>query len=131
MSEGNEREDRLFAALAYPYWYIAFPIFLLAPRYQQRPFLRYHLYHALALGLLVFWGGVTLWTLSAIVGRFGLFGLLLYPMLKLAEWGAFGFTVYAAINAFLGKKAELPFVTEFVRPYLADKSDPPSSVVPQ
>ena len=33
-------EDRLLAALAYPFWYLAFPIFLLAPSFQQRPFLK-------------------------------------------------------------------------------------------
>lgn len=119
-------EDRLLAALSYPFWYMAFPIFLLAPRYQQRPFLRYHVYQALALGLVILWGGITLWTTAAILGKFGLFGLLLYPFLKLAEWGAFLTTFYAAIGAWLGNRTELPYITEFVRPFLHERPKGPS-----
>lgn len=111
-------EDRLLAALAYPFWYLAFPIFLLAPRFQQRPFIKYHVYQGLALGLTVLWGGITLWTTAAVLGKFGLFGLLLYPFLKLAEWAAFLTTCYAAIGAWLGNRTELPYITEFVRPFL-------------
>jgi hypothetical protein len=114
-------EDRLFAALAYVYWYVAFPIYLLSPRYQQRPFLRYHLFHALVLGLVVFWGGVALWTVSAMLGQFGLFGLLLYPVLRLSEWAALGLTAYAAFSAWMGRQVEIPYITEFVRPYLQEK----------
>lgn len=114
-------EDRLLAALSYPFWYMAFPIFLLAPRFQQRPFIKYHVYQGLALGLLILWGGVTLWTTAAVLGKFGLFGLLLYPFLKLAEWGALLVTVYAAAGAWLGNRIELPYVTEFVRPFLHDR----------
>lgn len=124
-------EDRLFAALAYPYWYVAFPVYLLAPRFQQNAFLRYHLFHALVLGLWVFWGGALLWAASAILGRLALFGLLLYPLLKLAEWLAFGVTLYGAFTAFAGKKVYLPFVTDLVRPYLKEsESTPPSGDPP-
>lgn len=115
-------EDRLFAALAYPFWYVAFPVYLLAPRYQQNPFLRYHLFHALALGLAIMWGGVSLWTFAAVLGKFGLFGILLYPFLKLAEWVAFFTTLYASLNAFLGKKAQIPYITELVRPYIQERA---------
>lgn len=111
-------EDRLLAALAYPFWYMAFPIFLLAPRFQQRAFLKYHVYQGLALGLVILWGGVTLWTTAAVLGKFGLFGLLLYPFLKLAEWAAFLATGYASVGAWLGNRTELPYITEFVRPLL-------------
>jgi hypothetical protein len=114
-------EDRLFAALAYFYWYVAFPVYLVTPRFQQRPFLRYHMFHALILGLVVFWGGVALWTVGALIGKLGAFGLLLYPILRLAEWGAVLVTGYAAVQAWLGKQAEIPFVTEFVRPFLEEK----------
>ena len=120
-NHSSQAEDRLLAALAYPFWYVAFPIYLLSPRYQQRPFMRYHLFHALFLGLGILWGGVTLWTFAAVVGKFGLFGLLLYPFLKLAEWIAFLTTVYAAGNAFLGNQAQIPYITELVRPYLREK----------
>ena len=111
-------EDRLLAALAYPYWYIAFPVYLLSNRYQSREYVRYHVFQGLLLGLVVLWGGAVLWTTAAILGKFGLFGLLLYPILKLAEWGARLTTLYAAFMALSGKKVELPYITEFVRPML-------------
>ena len=117
----TQAEDRLFAALAYPFWYVAFPVYLLSARYQQRPFLRYHLFHALFLGLAILWGGICLWTFAAVLGKFGLFGLLLYPFLKLAEWIAFFTTVFAAVNAFLGNQAQIPYITELVRPYLQER----------
>lgn len=116
------KEDRLFAALAYIYWFVAFPVYLVSPRYQGRPFLRYHLYHALGLGLVVYWGGIILWTVAAVLGKFGLFGLLLYPVLRLAEWLALGVTGYAAFSAFRGKQPQIPFLTELVRPYLEEKN---------
>ncbi len=118
MEDSVTHEDRLLAALAYPFWYVAFPLYLVANRYQGRDFVRYHLFQGLFLGLVVLWGGAVLWTTAAVLGKFGLFGLLLYPCLKLAEWVAWGATYYAAAMAFLGKKVELPFITELVRPML-------------
>lgn len=114
-------EDRLLAALAYPYWYLAFPIYLLAPRLQQRPFLKYHVFQGFCLGMAVLWGGVTLWTTAAILGKFGAFGLLLYPFIKLAEWVAFLLTWYGAVGAWFGNRIEIPYVTEFVRPFLHER----------
>lgn len=122
-------EDRLFAALAYPYWYVAFPVYLLSNRYQNRPFLRYHLFHALFLGLAILWGGVLLWTTAAVVGKFGAFGILLYPFLKLAEWVAFLTTVYATLMAFAGQRVTLPLITDLARPYLVEKGSQSSSDV--
>jgi len=122
-------EDRLFAALAYPYWYVAFPVYLLSNRYQERPFLRYHLFHALFLGLAILWGGVLMWTTAAVLGKFGAFGILLYPFLKLAEWVAFLTTLYAAGNAFAGRRASIPYITDMVRPYLVEKGSKDSSDV--
>lgn len=121
MSKPDQAEDRLFAALAYPYWFVAFPVFMLGQGYRQRRFLRYHMFHGLALGLLIFWGGLVSWTLAAAIGKFApIFSLLFYPLIKIAEWLAFGMTVWGAGNAFVGREVELPFITEFVRPYLAD-----------
>lgn len=123
MESGRENpsaEDRFLAALAYVYWYVAFPVYLAVPRYQRNSFLKYHMYHALVLGLGVLWGGVALWTISAVLGRAGLFGLLLYPVLRAAEWLALGVTVYAALQAWFGKRVQLPYVTEFVRPMLQE-----------
>lgn len=111
-------EDRLFAALAYVYWYVAFPVYLLSPRYQNRPFLRYHLFHALALGLVTFWGGAALWAVAGVLGRLGIYGMLLYPIMRVCEWGVLAVTLYAAVRAWFGQRVELPFITEFVRPYL-------------
>lgn len=122
--EPPSAEDRLFSALAYPYWYVAFPVFMLSARQQKSEYLRYHMFQGLVLGLALFWGGVSLWTLGAVIGRLGLFGLLLYPILKLAEWVGFGVVVYATVSAWLGKRCQIPFVTEFVRPLLHERSTP-------
>ena len=66
--EPPSAEDRLFSALAYPYWYVAFPVYMLSARQQKSEYLRYHMFQGLVLGLALFWGGVSLWTLGAVIG---------------------------------------------------------------
>lgn len=121
VKESISHEDRLLSALAYPFWYVVFPLFQLSPEKQKRKFLRYHCYQGLILGLALWGGGIVAWTLASILGRLIIFGLLLYPFLKLAEWVAFGTTVFAAGSAWLGNYVQIPYVTEFVRPFLEEE----------
>lgn len=113
-------EDRLFAALCYPFWFVAFPIFSISTERQAKPFVKFHAYQGLALGLLIWLGGITLWHLAAVFGRFILFGLLLYPALKLAEWVAFFTTLFSAAGAWLGYQPKIPFITDFVHSVISE-----------
>jgi uncharacterized membrane protein len=115
--EKPNSQERLFSALAYPFWYVTFPVFLLS-REKTSAYARYHVYQGLFLGLTLWIGGIALWNVSAFLGRFILLGLLLYPMLRLAEWIALGVTVYSALSAWLGSKVRLPFITKFTEPFL-------------
>ena len=124
MKEPLRREDRLLAALAYPFWYLVFVMVYLSPRQQKSRFLRYHAYQGLFLGLLIWVGGILVWTAAEIVGKvLIIFGLLLYPLLKLLHLGAIAVTAWATIQAYLGAWVEIPFVTEFARPFV-DESEP-------
>ena len=128
MSANPNHEERLFSALAYPFWYITFPVFLLSKDRQSSQFTRYHCYQGFFLGLALWLAGITLWNVSGFLGKFILFGLLLYPLLRLAEWVALGLTVYSAASAWLGRKVHLPFVSDFVAPFLASQSSEQSGV---
>ena len=121
MSEKPTSEERLFSALSYPFWYVTFPVFSLSRDRQASSYTRYHVYQGLFLGLALWLGGIALWNISAILGRFILFGLLLYPMLRLAEWVALLSTVYSAISAWLGYKVRLPFISKFTEPFLLEQ----------
>lgn len=124
MKEPLRHDDRLLAALAYPLWYVVFIVVYLSPRRQKSRFLRYHAYQGLFLGLTVWVGGILLWTAADIAGKiFILFGLLAYPLLKLLQLAAFAVTAWATLMAWLGKWLELPFITEFARPFV-DEGEP-------
>jgi uncharacterized membrane protein len=112
-NEKPSAEDRLFAGLSYPFWFVCFPIFLISEKRQANPFLRFHAYQAVVLGLMFWLGGIAMWNVAAILGRFILFGLLLYPMLKLAEWLAFLTVVFSSAGAWLGYCPRIPGVTAF------------------
>jgi len=114
-------EDRLLAALAYPLWWAAFPLLLLSPGKRERKFFVYHAYQGLFLGLALWVGGIALWTGASVIGRIALFGILLYPALKLAQWVAALTTVYATALAWLGVYVQIPFITEFARPYISSQ----------
>lgn len=124
MKEKLRHEDRLLAALAYPFWYLVFIMVYLSPRKQKSRFLRYHAYQGLFLGLLVWGGGIVAWTAAEIVGKvFVLFGLLLYPLLKLLNLAAFVMTAWATLAAWMGRWVEIPYITEFARPFV-DEGEP-------
>ncbi|MBI3926298.1 MAG: DUF4870 domain-containing protein [Armatimonadetes bacterium] len=121
MDQKLKAEDRLLATLAYPFWYLVFPMIYLSPHRQHSPFLRYHAYHALFLGLGLWVGGVVAWTTAAFIGKiFFLFGLLLYPILLLLKWMALLLTLYCMISAWQGRTQYVPYITEFSRPFVEE-----------
>lgn len=112
--DGIKREDRLLGALAYPFWYVVFPLIYLAPDKREHPFLRYHAYHGLLTGLGLWVGGVGLYTGAALIGKFFiLFGILLYPVTRIFGLFSLLVTLYCMGMAWTGRYPKLPYVTEF------------------
>ena len=70
---------------------------------------------------------INAWRTGFVVGAglagagWGLGGILLYPALKLAQWVAALTTVYATALAWLGVYVQIPFITEFARPYISSQ----------
>jgi uncharacterized membrane protein len=110
------REDRIMAALAYPFWFVVFPLIYMTPDKRNDPFLRFHSYQGAFLGMFGFVGLSLLRALLCTVFRwFILFDVLLYPLLKAAEYGLLALVAYGALYAFLGKYAKIPYVSGFVK----------------
>lgn len=110
------------AALAYPLWFVVFPLVYVAPDKRANPFLRSHAYQGAALGLL---GIVGLSLLRAVLGFFFrwliLFDVLLYPLLRCGEWLVLGLVIYGAVMAAMGKAAVIPYLSSAVDSLFADE----------
>lgn len=103
------------AALAYPFWFVVFPLIYMTPDKRNDPFLRFHSYQGAVLGVFGFVGlSVVRALLTTVLRWFILFDVLLYPVLKAAEYGLMAMVAYGAIYAYLGKYAKLPYVSNFV-----------------
>jgi len=104
------------AALAYPFWFAVFPLVYMTPDKRNNPFLKFHVYQGGAIGL---WGVVGLSALRAVLSFFVrwfiLLDVLLFPVLKMMEWGVLLLVLYGAIGALTGKRSEIPFLSELVR----------------
>lgn len=113
------------AALAYPFWFVVFPLVYVTPDKRKDEFLRFHAYQGLLLGL-VGVVGLTLFrtVLSLLVRWVILLDVLLYPLLKVAEYGVLAAVVYGAVMAGLGRKAELPYLSGLVRSLFPDRAFP-------
>jgi hypothetical protein len=111
------------AALAYPLWFAVFPMVYVAPDKRRNPFLRYHAYQGAALGL---FGIVGLSLVRTVLGMFFrwliLFDVLLYPLLRCAEWAVLALVVYGAVMAALGRRAPMPYITGAVDALFADEA---------
>lgn len=112
------RDDRLLAGLAYPFWPLVFLLVYLSPEKRAIRFLRYHSYQALFLGLGLWGGGVVVRTLAAFLGRNPLFGLMLYPFVKLLGWVSILLVLMSMLGAWSGRYTELPFITSFALPFI-------------
>lgn len=104
------------AALAYPFWFIVFPLVYMTPDKRNVPFLKFHAYQGAALGLCGVAGLSLVRTVLSLMFRwFILFDILLFPLLKILEWVVLMLVVYGAISAFSGKYAEIPVLSGFIR----------------
>lgn len=104
------------AALAYPFWFAIFPLVYMTPDKRHDPFLRFHTYQGAVLGMFGIVGlSLIRALLSTVVRWFILFDVLLYPVLKMAEYGVLALAIYGAVWALRGKHASIPYVTDFVR----------------
>ena len=112
------------AALAYPFWFAVFPLVYMTPDKRHNKFLRFHTFQGAALGL---WGiaGLSLFraVLSFFVRWFILLDVLLYPMLRLLEYGVLALVVYGAVWAYRGRYAEIPHLSNFVRSLSREDSE--------
>lgn len=110
------------AALAYPLWFAVFPMVYVAPDKRNNPFLRTHAYQGAALGLV---GIVGLSLVRAVLGFFFrwliLFDVLLYPLLRGAEWLVLALVVYGAAMGGMGRYAPMPYITRWVQALFADE----------
>lgn len=109
------------AALAYPFWFVVFPLVYIAPDKRQNPFLRFHAYQGAALGLLGVVGlSLARAVLSFLFRWFILLDVLLYPLLRCGEWLVIGAVLYCAFMAWRGRYAYLPYLTDAVRGLFED-----------
>lgn len=104
------------ATLAYPFWFVVFPLVYMTPDKRQNPFLRFHVYQGAALGV----GGivglsVVRATLALLFRWMIIVDMLLYPMLKMAETGVLLLVVYGAFTAFRGTTSKIPYLSEFIK----------------
>lgn len=115
------RDDRLLAGLAYPFWPLVFLLVYLTPEKRAIRFLRYHSYQGFFMGLALWGGGVLVRTLAAFLGRNPLFGLMLYPFVKLLGWLSLLAVLYAMLMAWRGQYVKIPFVTDFALPFIDEE----------
>lgn len=120
-SETLSREDRLVAALFYPFWPLALFYLNLRPDKRQVRFLRHHAYQAFFLGMALWLGGIAVNTAAAFLGKYlSPLGLLLYPFVKLLGLASLALTLYAAWTAWKGDYLELPYLTKVARPFVEE-----------
>lgn len=104
------------AALAYPLWFAVFPMVYITPDKRNQPFLRFHAYQGAAIGLFGVVGLSFMRLLLGVLFRWLiLFDILLYPVLKFAEYGVLLAMLIGALSAWGGRRVEFPFISQAVR----------------
>lgn len=104
------------AALAYPFWFVVFPLIYMTPDKRNNAFLHFHSFQAAALGLIGVFGLTVLRTILGFFVRwFILFDVLLYPAMRMAEYAVFGLMIFGAVQAWRGAYADIPYLSDFVR----------------
>lgn len=112
------------AALAYPFWFVIFPLVYMTPDKRRIPFLHFHAFQGAALGLFGVFGLTLLRTfLGFFVRWLILFDVLLYPVMRMAEYGVMALMVYGTVQAARGVYAKIPYLTDFVLS-LREATDP-------
>ena len=104
------------ATLAYPFWFVVFPLVYMTPDKRKNPFLRFHVYQGAALGVGGIVGLSIVRTILATLFRWMiLLDVLLYPLLKVAETGVLLLVIYGAFTAFRGSYSKIPYLSEGIR----------------
>ncbi len=113
------KEDRLLAALSYPFWPLAFLILNLSPVLKDQPFLRHHAFQAFFLGMGLWLGTVVLGTVAGFLGRFlWPIGVLYYLFSKVLGLAALFVVGWSSYQAWRGRCHELPVIGRFTRQFL-------------
>ncbi len=119
------KEDRLLAALSYPFWPLAFLILNLSPTLKSQPFLRHHAFQGFFLGMTLWVGTIVLGTVAGFLGRYlwpiGVLYYLFSKLLGLATLLVIGWSSY---KAWRGECHELPVVGRFTRDFLQESLAP-------
>jgi len=92
-------DDKLWAALSYPFWFIPIIIYFMDDK-KARPFIMAHAVQALIFGAVL--------SILASVTTFILLGCVLWPV-------GIGFQIYWAFKAYNGEYVNIPFLTDFVK----------------
>lgn len=121
MADDVSKEDRLLAALSYPFWPLAFLILNLSPVLKRQRFVRYHAFQGFFLGMAIWIGAILLGTAAAFLGRFlWPIGFLYYLFSKLMGLAAFAVTAWSSYQAWTGRCHVLPYITDFAKPFVEE-----------
>ena len=93
-------DDRLWSALAYVFSPLIPIILLLMEEKKKRPFVRFHAYQSLALG-------VAVWVLVVILSSIRVIGCIT-PLIWILM-------LYFAYKAYQGETFTIPFITDFIK----------------
>jgi len=129
MADDVSKEDRLLAALSYPFWPLAFLILNLSPVLKRQRFVRYHAFQGFFLGMAIWIGAILLGTAAAFLGRFlWPIGFLYYLFSKLMGLAAFAVTAWSSYQAWTGRCHVLPYITDFAKPFVEEAALAPFGV---
>jgi uncharacterized membrane protein len=106
------QENRLLAALGYPFWIVAVVVVLTSAR--ERPYMRYHAWQALFYGL----AWVAVWIAVAILMNVPVVGWVVALVAGPVLWfGWLGLSLYFAYRAFQGEQFTIPTISDLARHY--------------
>jgi uncharacterized membrane protein len=106
------QENRLLAALGYPFWIVAVVVLLTSAK--ERPFMRYHAWQALFYGL----GWVAVWIAVAVLMNVPVLGWVVALCVSPLLWiGWLALSIYFAYRAFHGEQFSIPTVGDLARRY--------------
>ena len=110
MAEQVSQEDKILLLLSYPIWIIAGLILILSDK-KKNPFLAYHGYQSVFLGIALMIAGFVINTVFAVT----IVLILLMPLVWLVIWIYQWVLGYKAMS---GEYVSVPFVTDFTKKFL-------------
>jgi uncharacterized membrane protein len=100
--------DNAAGALAYMTFVPAI-VFLVMPPYNKSPYVRFHAWQSILLTV----AAVALYIVLAILGRVPFFGLLIIPVMLIADLGLFILWLVVVLKAINGHKFRIPIIGAF------------------